>query len=280
MRNSARKIAAASAARQLVNDFDLFPKGFDLRELDTALVLGTGWGDTLKLQAVRERSLSLLSGFKQLDVLEGHKRSIIFGRLNNKPIVALSGRVHLNEAPVDESIYKMTRLQIEMLIHLGVKKLILTNAAGSLCSYIKPGDIVVADGFLSLFAGQTPLWGGEFCSPDDVLDSDMRGAAKEASHGLIEAHTGGYAMVRGPFFEGRKYDKLFLRNTGCSVVGMSTFPEACIASLYKDEGVRVVAISFVTNTDSEEHSHQANLKRAKESSAKLGEYLRRLISKI
>ncbi len=85
-------------------------------------------------------------------------------------------------------------------------------------------------------------------------------------------------MVRGPNFEGRTYDKPFLRMTGVKAVGMSMLPEACIAALYKDVGVRILPMAFITNDDSEEHSHEVNLARVKEASKKLAQFLRTAIA--
>ena len=85
-------------------------------------------------------------------------------------------------------------------------------------------------------------------------------------------------MVRGPFFEGRKYDKTTLARTGASVVGKSVLPEACVASVY--DGVRVLALSFVTNDDVEEHSHEENQRAAKAAAPKLGDFLSEVIGKL
>ena len=84
----------------------------------------------------------------------------------------------------------------------------------------------------------------------------------------------GYAMVRGPQFEGRKYDKALLAQSGAGVVGMSTLPEACIAQIY---GAKLLGLSFVTNSDSETHSHEENLRRVNAASENLGYLLEHII---
>ena len=138
------------------------------------------------------------------------------------------------------------------------------------------GDITVVDGFISVFAPEMPLYGGEFCSPDDVLDSRLRMLAQDAvSAAGAVSRCGGYAMVRGPFFEGRKYDKAFIASSGASTVGMSTLPEACVAALFPQ--VKVVALNFITNTAFEHHSHQTNQDRAKEQSKNMGRVLTNLV---
>ena len=247
------------------------------------LVLGTGWGDVLGDYLTHQEvevPFGKLPGFEKLGALDGHRRSVVFGRMAGMPVVALSGRVHLNESH-DPEHWKMVRLQAEMLIKLGVKTLILTCAAGSLVPAARVGNIVAVDGFVTLFAPTMPLLGGEFVSPEDAIDQDLvRRIWNDRVDGGFELVNvvGSYGMVRGPFFEGRKYDKALLRQCGAHTVGMSMLPEACVAALYADEGVRVLPLAFITNDHSEEHSHEENMRRAKASAAKLGAFLCRAVA--
>lgn len=241
------------------------------------VVLGTGWGDALEVEGRRSAPLkSVTNYFWSLGELKGHAREIVAGRVGGADIIALRGRIHMNEKPGDPSIFRMVRLQVSMLFALGVKHIILTNAAGSLRPDIaRVGDIVAADGFVVSFAPQMPGWAGEFCSPEDTLDQQLRFIARAVSKKAgLTLHNGGYAMLCGPFFEGRKYDKPLLRASGAMAVGMSTLPEACIAALYD---VKVLALSFITNDDAKEHSHEENMRRAKEKSEKLGALLEGII---
>lgn len=234
------------------------------------LILGTGWGDVLAFDAGRSVAFEEIPGFGALEPLEGHARQVVCGTLAGREVIALRGRIHLNEKPADPNLYAMVRLQVEMLLQLGVKKFILTCAVGSLTRDIGVGDIVVIDGFITLFAPQMPLFAGEFCSPEDAIDQKVLAAIDS------RLRRGGYAMIPGPFFEGRKYDKKILANTGAAVVGMSVLPEACVAALYP--GVSVLPIAFVTNTAFEEHTHEENLRRAKAAATSLGDALTRIVS--
>lgn len=250
---------------------------------DVAIVLGTGWGGSLKLggqSEMRFKDIACFTGEKLLEI-PGHARKVICGEIGGKHVIALSGRIHLNENPGDPQIPKMARLQIQMLLEMGVRKFILTNAVGSLKQECMVGDIVIADGLVTLFAPPMPLYAGEFCSPEDVLSESMRGTAKECSHledgGILLSHCGGYAMVLGPYFEGRKYDKRILHDCGASTVGMSLLPELCTIALY---GGKALCLSFVTNTFDEVHSHTTNQARAKESSALLSAYLEKVVEQI
>lgn len=237
------------------------------------VVLGTGWGDRLHLDNRREVSFERVPGFGRLSALEGHSRMFVAGSCFGKQVIALSGRVHLNEAPADPMVHQMCRLQIEALMRLGVRKLIVTCAAGALPdTSIEVGNLVFIDGFLTLFAPDMPLFAGEFCSPEDVLSI-------RNSHIASASYAGGtkegiYAMVRGPFFEGRRCDKRALSQAGADIVGMSTLPEACIAALY---GADVQALAFVTNDTDEMHDHKTNLRRAAEASRHLGLCLSKIV---
>jgi purine-nucleoside phosphorylase len=240
---------------------------------EVALILGTGWGDTLEMKVEAEAPLKQLPGFEKLGSLDGHRRMLSYGRIAGRPAVALRGRIHLNESH-DPDHWMMVRLQAEMLVKLGARRLILTNAAGSLSPRVRVGDIVLADGFLLAFAPPLPLVGGEFVSPEDAIDRDFVDGAFDASSdlcGLVKR--GGYAMLRGPAFEGRRYDKALLASSGASVVGMSTVPEAAVAALYAEDGVRVVPVSYVTNSAHEDHSHEENCRRAKADAPRLGSFL-------
>jgi len=242
------------------------------------IILGTGWGETLALENAKEVSCKELPGFEKLGSLEGHDRKVVMGILGGKtPAVLLKGRVHLNESH-DPDHWKMVRLQTEMLLHLGVKTLVVTCGAGSLDKDVRVGDVVIIDGFVIAFAPPMPLLGGEFVSPEDAID---RPALTHAYTHFIppDANTvkkGGYAMLRGPQFEGRKHDKALLASTGALAVGMSVVPEACVAALYPD--VKVMPFALITNSATEEHSHEENLRRSKERAPLLGEYLTRVIT--
>jgi purine-nucleoside phosphorylase len=268
-------VNAASAARQIRQTLHL-----DSRPYRVGVILGTGWGDALKIDDARSMDFKEVPGFSDLRQLEGHDRQIVTGRIGQTDVVALRGRVHLYES-ADASIYAMVRLQAEMLIHLGVRQLILTNSAGALGHKAKVGDLVLVDGFYSLAAGRMPIF-GDHPSPDDAIDHGLRERilgrlptydAMQVGGPKTAYRSGGYAMVQGPCFEGRKYDKTALVATGCSVVGMSTLPETCVAALYRDDNVRVLPVSFVSNDDKEEHSHQLVIGRTRSQATMLADFL-------
>lgn len=238
----------------------------------TAIILGTGWGDTLVLENERSAPLSALPGFRKLSEHPTHKRRLCFGYLAGRPVFVLRGRVHLNEAPHSAELARMARLQVEMLCVLGVEKFVLTAAVGGLLTSrmaASPSDqyVCVIDGFVTVFAPEMPLYAGEHVNPEDALDPTFRQLAVDVGREVgLKTFEGGHVMVRGPFFEGRKYDKIVLTQTGADVVGMSILPEACVAAIHN---ARVLALGFVSNDAIEPHSDELVRKRTKAAEAKL-----------
>ncbi len=128
-----------------------------------------------------------------------------------------------------------------------------------------------------------PLHTGEFCSPEDELDIGLREMAQHAAKAAaLQAYPGTHVMVRGPFFEGRRVDKRILAHEdGAQVVGMSILPElAVFSATCHDPKRRALALTFVTNTASEKHSHEDNQARAKANAPKLAAFLAGIISRI
>lgn len=240
------------------------------------IILGTGW-DVLQNRETRDIPLSDIPGFSGLSELNGHARVLSIGYIAGKLVIALRGRIHLNEAPNDPNIARLVRLQTELLIELGVKTLIVTSAVGSLSMMLEVGTIAIIDGFITLYAPEMPLWAGEFCSPDDAIDEKLIDIASAAQREETRTHVVSHAMLRGPFFEGRKYDKPLLAESGAKVVGMSMLPEACVAAL---RGIKILCLGFITNSMFEVHSHETNQARAEKVSAHLADYLIRIISRI
>lgn len=244
------------------------------------LVLGTGWGEAVPWDAPPQSvSFQNLPGFAALRDLEGHRRCVVFGEVDGKRVIALQGRVHLNEG-ADPRIVGMVRLQTELLLlAMGCTgTLILTAAVGSLSPKIPVGQIVTVDGFVTVFAPPMPLFGGEFCSPEDRLTADVRDKAKSVIEKVQgQARDAGHVMVRGPFFEGRRYDKALLANVSAGVVGMSMLPEACVAAAVAPD-VKVLGLGYVTNGPQEVHSHDANQAQARSSVDEMRAVLRGVIT--
>lgn len=264
------KATAETAAAIIRNHFDL--KG----DIKYGLQLGTGWGDVLEWE--QELPFQKIPGFKRLGALKRHARSVAIGTVGGKRVLALRGRVHLNEAPADPNIYAMARLQVEMLQELGVDTLVATCAVGSLVPEFQVGDIVVADSFITAFAPDMPGFVGEFDSPEDTLKEELIEVALSAGAGTaLKVHRGTHLMVRGPFFEGRKKDKALYASFGGQVIGMSLLTEACIMATRKH---RTLGLCFVSNDMVEVHDDEIINARVRAKSDLLGDYLNRIAAAI
>lgn len=285
----------ADAERRAFDAAEFLRKKLQLTKgpVHLGIVLGTGFGDKLILENRREVPFSQVPGFSELQDLAGHERKFIAGTIEGVLVVGLSGRIHLNEDFEDNAgIMRMVRLQTQVLMELGVRKLIVTCAAGSLPgkSYkfgqrtriyvpwwgdVKVGSLVVIDGFVTNHAPALPSYAGEFVSPADTLSVRLKAKALEAAFYYPgEVTCGAYAMLRGSAFETQAYDKPALAKEGARIVGMSVYADCFVASLY---GAEVLALAFVTNDCIAKHSHEGNLAVAKQASEGLGNYLSHLI---
>lgn len=242
------------------------------------IILGTGWGDLLPIEGERSIPFFRLDAFRSLPALDGHKRLICAGKVAGKSVVALRGRIHLNEGVHNFYIAHAVRAQVEILMELGIETFIITNAAGALGNRANVGDVVAVDGFVIAFAPDLPLNPGEFCSPDSVLDEPWRTSVLSLPDTGLALREGGYAMFRGPCFEGRYDKQLLLHATQASCVGMSSLPEAAV--LATKPGNKALVLSYITNSDSEVHSHEENVRRAKADGPKLSALLTRIIAEV
>lgn len=176
----------------------------------------------------------------------GHKGELVLGTSGGVPVAVMAGRVHLYEGyRPDEVVFP-----VRVLARLGVKVLILTNAAGSVNVNYKPGELMVISDHINLM-GVNPLigpneeqLGPRFFDMSDAYDPALREIAEKAcwKAGVTVRH-GVYVAVAGPSYETPAEIRAF-RTLGADVVGMSTVPEVIAA---RHMGVRVLAISCITN---------------------------------
>ncbi|PPR03366.1 hypothetical protein CVT24_012491 [Panaeolus cyanescens] len=182
----------------------------------------------------------------------GHKSELAFGFLGTVPVVAMLGRFHPYEGHGLSSVVYPVRV----MARLGVKNMIITNAAGSLNPQIPVGTIVVIQDHLALpnLTGMNPLLGPQvskdlprFLPLSDAYSTTLRRLAFLAAHRLqlddSALAEGVYAWVSGPTYE-TPAEGRFLRKAGADVVGMSTVPEVLAA---REEGLNVMVLSLVTN---------------------------------
>jgi len=228
--------AAAAAVRARAGD----------RVPDVAVVLGSGLGDfanTLK-EAV-SIPYTDLPEWPASHVI-GHEGRLVVGALNGRRVAALSGRAHYYEGHDLRTVTFATRV----VGRLGIKALILTNAAGGINVALKPGTLMVIDDHINLL-GSNPLvgpnddrFGSRFPDMSEVYSKRLRGIADAVANaqGLQIGH-GVYVAVHGPSYE-TPAEIRYLRTIGADAVGMSTVPEAIAA---RHMGVEVLGISCITN---------------------------------
>ena len=210
-----------------------------------AIVLGSGLGHLAeRITGAVRIPYSSIPGF-HMPTVAGHKGELVIGTLAGREVIAQSGRFHAYEGHAAE----VTVLPVRVFASLGVKTLLLTNAAGGIRRSFKAGTLMLISDHLNL-TGRNPLVGpvrtGEERFPDmtDPYDRTLRevarGVAKKAGVALEE---GVYAGLLGPTYE-TPAEVRMLEKLGADAVGMSTVLEVIAA---RAQGMRCLAISTVTN---------------------------------
>lgn len=181
---------------------------------------------------------------------EGHKGELVLGTVKGVPVAVMSGRVHFYEGYSEQQVVYPVRV----LGRLGVKTVILTNAAGAVQLDFKPGEFMALTDHLNL-TGKNPLTGPndpdlgprfpDMSEPyDNALRDTVMGAFKAAGAVI---HQGVYVGVLGPSYETPAEIRMF-RNMGAHAVGMSTVLETIAA---RHMSLRVAGISCITNAASD-----------------------------
>ena len=210
------------------------------------IVLGSGLGKIAELIDIKMSiNYNEIPGFKKSTV-EGHAGNLIFGYLQNIPIIAMQGRNHFYEGHTMQEI----TFPIKVLKYLGIDYLITSNAVGAMNPEYEIGDIVIIKDHINLM-GTNPLigpnddqLGTRFPDMSQVYDIQMRKLAKEyAQQNDIRIHEGIYVALSGPTFETPAEYK-FLRIIGGDIVGMSTVPEVLTAT---HMNLPVYSMSIVTD---------------------------------
>lgn len=184
--------------------------------------------------------------FMPVSTVKGHAGQFVFGTLSNKQVMMMQGRVHYYEGN------SMNDLSIPIYImkSLGIKYLIVTNAAGGVNTSFKPGDLMIIKDHINL-ALTNPLIGSNeeeigprFPDMSEAYSKELIEVAKVASKTTsIKIVEGVYAMMTGPSYETPAEIKM-VRIFGADAIGMSTVPETIAANHC---GIKVLGISCITN---------------------------------
>ncbi len=181
-----------------------------------------------------------------VSTVDSHEGKLIFGDLNGRKVVCMSGRFHYYEGYDFEELV----IPIRLFHLLGVKTVILTNAAGAINKSFEPGDIMLIKDHLKL-TGASPLrgenledFGPRFFDVSNMYTRELRDIAKGvAKEQGIDLKEGIYIFATGPQFETPAEIRLY-RMFGADAVGMSTVTEAITAA---NCGMKVLGLSLISN---------------------------------
>jgi purine-nucleoside phosphorylase len=207
---------------------------------ETAIVLGSGLGEVAEALGVEAQvPYAEIPGLGAATV-PGHAGRLVLARVNGRPVLIAQGRRHLYEGLTAHEVTAGIRLMHE----LGVRRVLLTNAAGAISEHFQVGGLMLITDHLNL-QGTTPLLGGpHFHDMSQVYDADWRAVLLAAAQELGQTlHQGVYAALLGPQYETPAEIRM-LRVLGADAVGMSTVPEAIQARAL---GMQVAGISMLTN---------------------------------
>lgn len=248
-----------------------------------ALVLGSGLGAFADdMQEQTSIPYTEIPGFARSTV-EGHAGRLVLGKVEGVPLVAMQGRFHYYEGYEFEEVV----FPVRVFARMGIRSLVLTNAAGGINVSFDQGALMVISDHLNLM-GANPLrganderFGARFPDMSEVYARDYQEIAVEEARAIgLELRRGIYAALSGPSYE-TPAEVRMLRTLGADAVGMSTVPEAIIA---RQMGLKVLGLSCITNMAAGVHDEPINHEEVMETGARVHtvfkELLRRLIPKL
>jgi purine-nucleoside phosphorylase len=213
---------------------------------EIGLVLGSGLGDFAEsINDAIHIPYSQIPHFP-CSTTVGHAGRLVVGSVAATPLAVMQGRLHLYEGhSIKDVVFPM-----RVFARLGIRAVLLTNAAGGIGSELHPGCLALVRDHINL-QGVNPLvgpndarFGPRFLDLGDAYDAEFRHIAQEEAARLeLWLGSGVYAALLGPSFE-TPAEIGYLQKIGVDMVGMSTVPEVTVA---RHMGIRVLAISCVTN---------------------------------
>jgi purine-nucleoside phosphorylase len=210
------------------------------------IILGTGLGGLVK--EIKKEVVIDYANIPHFPVstVESHHGKLIFGTLAGKKIVAMQGRFHLYEG----YNLKQVTFPVRVMKFLGVKNILISNAAGALNTLFRKGDVMIISDHINLL-GDNPLigpnddkLGPRFPDMSEAYNKELIALAEQAALDLkIRVQKGVYVAMQGPNLE-TKAEYRFLRTIGADAVGMSTIPEVIVAV---HMGMKVLGFSIFTD---------------------------------
>ncbi|MGW2278790.1 purine-nucleoside phosphorylase [Streptomyces sp. NPDC001770] len=250
-----------------------------LRELtgaethDVVLVMGSGWGpagDALGTPDA-EFPVTHLPGFPP-PAVEGHGGTVRSYRIGGKRVLVFLGRTHFYEGRGVAAVAHGVRTAVAA----GCRTVVLTNGCGGLREGMRPGQPVLIGDHINLTA-TSPIIGANFVDLTDLYSPRLRALCQEIDPSLEE---GVYVQFPGPHYE-TPAEIGMVRAMGGDLVGMSTVLEAIAA---REAGAEVLGISLVTNLaaglSGEPLNHEEVLQAGRDSAARMGDLLARVLERI
>jgi len=210
------------------------------------IILGTGLGGLVK-----EIDVQIQIPYDQIphfpvSTVESHAGRLIYGVLGGKKVLAMQGRFHYYEG----YDMKQITLPVRIMGKMGIKTLLISNAAGGLNPQFRKGDLMLIDDHINLL-GNNPLigpnldvFGPRFPDMSEPYSKRLIALAQDvALENRIQVQKGSFIAVAGPNLETRA-EYRFLRTAGADAVGMSTVPEDIVAV---HMGLEVLGISVITD---------------------------------
>lgn len=251
-------------------------------EPEIGIILGSGLGDFAKSFDSIVVPYSQIPGF-ETSTVQGHAGQLVFAEINGHKVVMMQGRYHFFEGhPIDKVVYP-----IKVLKKLGIKTLIVTNAAGAVSKEFKPADLMLITDHIN-FMGTNPLigpndnsLGDRFPDMSEIYKKDLIKLAQSCAKDLgIELQQGVYAAFSGPSYE-TPAEINMLRIIGVDAVGMSTVPETIVANYC---GINILGISCIANsaagTTATPLSHEEVIETTNIAKAKFQSLLLKILEKI
>ena len=215
-----------------------------------------------------------------VSTVQGHKGALVFGTIGNKKVVAMQGRFHFYEG------YDMKEVTfpVRVMKHIGVQKLVVSNASGGVNSNYKVGSVVIINDHINMIP-EHPLhgknderFGPRFVNMSEPYSQKMIAKAKDIAANLnIEVHDGVYLGLQGPTFETLAEYRM-VKILGADCVGMSTVPEVIVARHMEMECFGISIITDLGNDVSiETVSHAEVLEAAKKAEPNMRSLVKNLI---
>lgn len=195
--------------------------------INTGIILGSGLH---RLTENLENPKLIFKDFKGI-----HVKRILCGSLFNRDVILFEGRNHIYENPHNPDIY----FAINKAVELGLKNLIITNAAGGLNLNFQVADLMIISSHINFYSKFLQTRAFKVQYNRDYIQNLVKEALKKG----IKLHSGTYLASPGPFYETIKEIKFF-KKIGADAVGMSTIPELFTAS---KRNIKVTGISCITN---------------------------------